>query len=609
MRGGAFTLRVKSVIPSKASKAVTWKSSNKKIVTVTNKGRVRAKKSGTAVITATSKSNSKVKAKCKVKVYKATKRLVLSCADHYALNIGDTQNLSAKVTKPKSGAQPVFWRSKNEAVAKVDAKGRVIAVSVGQTAIVGKSGKKSVQVMITVASGASVPSPSPTPEPDPTPGPNPTPEPPTPENPTPGPEPGGDVVEVEEIRASISGTILEVGGTAQITASVLPENATDKTLRYASSNPAAASVTETGLIRGVSSGSSELTVSSVNGKTASFVVTVINGQGEGDLIPVTGVSLSHTELTLEVGGTAALTASVLPENATNKMLNWASEDPETVSVTQEGLLTGHRVGNARIRAWAWNGADGSVAEAYCQVAVREKKEDEGEETYTVYYSNTMNGALEKAEYPCSELPVLPDEGQWKSGCAFKGWNYLSELADKEERIPYDPKTFVPEKGKTYFFETEWEKKGIIDSVMAKKLAYYVGDRIDPAHIWVQICVGERLETASPSDLAYDPEIVTTPGEFIFNIIYKPTGSTAVCAINGVEVVPTELTAAYHGAGRAGEALKNEDFTVTVLYNNKKTEEVKDFVIVSPKALKEGESIVELLYEDVTATCTVLGVSD
>ena len=85
--------------------------------------------------------------------------------------------------------------------------------------------------------------------------------------------------------------------------------------------------------------------------------------------------------------------------------------------------------------------------------------------------------------------------------------------------------------------------------------------------------------------------------------------TAVCAINGVEVIPTELTAAYHGAGRAGEALKNGDFTVKVLYNNKKTEEVKDFVIVSPKALKEGENIVELLYEGVSATCTVLGASD
>ena len=406
--------------------------------------------------------------------------------------------------------------------------------------------------------------------------------------------------------ASISGTILEVGGTAQITASVLPENATDKALRYASSNPAAASVTETGLVRGVSSGSSEITVSSVNGKTASFAVTVINGQGEGDLIPVTGVSLSHTELTLEVGGTAALTASVVPENATNKTLYWASEDSETVSVTQEGLLTGHRVGNARIRAWAWNGAAGSVAEAYCQVAVREKKEDEGEGTYTVFYLNAMNGAQEKAEYLCSELPTLPDEGQWRSGYALRGWNYVGGSL---EGIPYDPKTFVPEKGKSYSLQTEWEVRGIIDTVLADKKAYYVGDRIDPAHLMVPIHFGERKEMASPSDLAYEPEIVTTPGEFMFNIIYKPTGSTAVCAINGVEVIPTELTAAYHGAGRAGEALKNGDFTVKVLYNNKKTEEVKDFVIVSPKALKEGENIVELLYEGVSATCTVLGASD
>lgn len=595
MWGGGFTLKVKSVKPSKASKAVTWKSSNKKIATVSKKGKVRAKKNGTAVITATSKTNPKVKAKCKVKVYKATKRLVLNCADHYTLNIGDTQKLSAKVTKPKSGAQPVFWRSKNEAVAKVDAKGWVTAVSAGQAAIVGQSGKKTVQVIITVAPGASVPSPDPEPDPDP------TPEPSTPQDPTPGPGPGGDAVEVEEIRASISKTILEVGEMAQITASVVPENATDKTLRYASSNPLAARVTETGMVLGISPGSSEITVSSVNGKTASFAVTVIQGQGEGDLIPVTGVSLSHTELTLEIGETAALTASVVPENATNQTLYWVSEDPETVSVTQEGVLTGHRPGSVRIRVGAFYG---NGEEAYCQVTVKEKKEDEEEGTYGVIYTNP-NGQHEEAEYPCSELPTFPDEGVLV-GHIFKGWHYMSEAF---EEILYDPKTFVPKKGKWYSFVAEWEAIGAIGTVLADKQGYYVGDRIDPAHLSVEIIIGNRREKASPSDLAFEPEIVTRAGRFEFYVTYKPTGSTALCEINGVEVVPTELTAVYHGAGRAGEPLKNEDFTVTVLYNNKKTEEVKDFVIVSPKTLKEGENIVELLYEDVTATCTVTGVSN
>ncbi len=66
--GEKFTLKVKKIKPGKANKKVSWKTSNKKIVSVTKKGVVKAKAEGTAKVTATSKSNKKVKAVCKVTV-------------------------------------------------------------------------------------------------------------------------------------------------------------------------------------------------------------------------------------------------------------------------------------------------------------------------------------------------------------------------------------------------------------------------------------------------------------------------------------------------------------------------------------------------------------
>ena len=66
--GKNITLKVKKVTPAKSSKAVAWKSSNKKIATVTSKGKVTAKKMGVAKITATSKTNKKVKATCTIAV-------------------------------------------------------------------------------------------------------------------------------------------------------------------------------------------------------------------------------------------------------------------------------------------------------------------------------------------------------------------------------------------------------------------------------------------------------------------------------------------------------------------------------------------------------------
>ena len=68
--GQSITLKVKRVTPSKASKAVTWTTSSKKIATVNAKGKVTAKKVGTAKIIAISKSNKKTKAVCKITVIK-----------------------------------------------------------------------------------------------------------------------------------------------------------------------------------------------------------------------------------------------------------------------------------------------------------------------------------------------------------------------------------------------------------------------------------------------------------------------------------------------------------------------------------------------------------
>lgn len=70
--GKKFTLKVKKVTPKKGSKAVTYKTSSKKVCTVSKKGVITAKAQGNAVITVTSKSNKKAKAQVKVIVRKAT---------------------------------------------------------------------------------------------------------------------------------------------------------------------------------------------------------------------------------------------------------------------------------------------------------------------------------------------------------------------------------------------------------------------------------------------------------------------------------------------------------------------------------------------------------
>lgn len=142
--GKTYQLKVKQVKPSKASKSVTWKSSNKKIATVSKKGKVTAKKPGTVKITATSKSNKKVKAVCKIKVYAKVKKVSLNRTE---ANIKVGENLALKATvQPSTAMRNVTWKTSDKSIATVNSKGCVTGKKVGSVTItaISKSNKKKV---------------------------------------------------------------------------------------------------------------------------------------------------------------------------------------------------------------------------------------------------------------------------------------------------------------------------------------------------------------------------------------------------------------------------------------------------------------------------------
>ena len=85
----------------------------------------------------------------------------------------------------------------------------------------------------------------------------------------------------------------------------------------------------------------------------------------GTTVAVTGISVSPTAVSLSVGGTRALTATVSPSNATNKTVNWTSSNTSVATVSSSGLVTAKAVGSATIVATT---ADGGKT-AYCTVSV------------------------------------------------------------------------------------------------------------------------------------------------------------------------------------------------------------------------------------------------
>lgn len=133
---GKVKVSVYKTKPSKASKSVKWKSSNKKVATVSKSGYVTGKKKGTVKITATSKKNKKAKKTIKIKVKDLKAKSVTLSKKSANMYPGQKSALKATV-KGQTGFynQGVYWKSSNTKVATVDSKGNVTAKAAGSATI------------------------------------------------------------------------------------------------------------------------------------------------------------------------------------------------------------------------------------------------------------------------------------------------------------------------------------------------------------------------------------------------------------------------------------------------------------------------------------------
>lgn len=175
------------------------------------------------------------------------------------------------------------------------------------------------------------------------------------------------VVAVESIRLDKTSAAVTEGGTLTLMATVLPDNATDRTVSWAVSPADVAEISTNGTVCTVNikAAGSAVVTASAQGCTASCTITATEKPVE-----VVSVTLSSETLDLTEEDTARLTATVLPENATDRTVTWTSSNPNTATVA-DGVVTAVGEGTARITAQAGNKT------ASCTVNVAAKK---------VYYS-------------------------------------------------------------------------------------------------------------------------------------------------------------------------------------------------------------------------------
>ena len=146
-RKETYTLKTTLVPSTAVTSKIIFTSSNKKVATVDKKGRVKALKEGTAVITVRT-ANGK-KATCNITVKKAPSSIKLNVGKKKNLKIGKT--LKLKVTRSAGSAGNVTFISKKEKVATVSSSGKIKAIKKGKAKIIAKTfNGKTAEVLITV---------------------------------------------------------------------------------------------------------------------------------------------------------------------------------------------------------------------------------------------------------------------------------------------------------------------------------------------------------------------------------------------------------------------------------------------------------------------------
>ncbi|MGM9804478.1 MAG: Ig domain-containing protein [Muribaculaceae bacterium] len=230
-----------SVYPTNATnKNVTWSSSNTNVATVSSSGLVTAKAAGTAIITCRAADGSGASATCSITVTDPNISVTSITLSNSAISLtpGDTKQLSATVYPTNASNRVVTWSSSNTTVATVSSNGLVTAKTAGNAIIFCRSTDGSE---ITALCGVTVTSPE---------------------------------IKPTSISLNKSSAIIYEGESVTLTATILPEDATNQTVTWISDNSSVAKVTSSGAVTAISSGEANIVVTTTNNLAAVCKVTV-----------------------------------------------------------------------------------------------------------------------------------------------------------------------------------------------------------------------------------------------------------------------------------------------------------------------------------------------
>ena len=291
--GSTMALTVNYVPENATNKQVTWASANPQVATVDENGVVTGLKKGNARITATAADGSNIRANVNVQVTQGAQQITLDRTD-VTIATGRNTVLKATVLPKDANNKKVTWTSSDERIAKVDAKGRVTGVALGDCEITCTS-QESGGIQATAT------------------------------------------VHVQQPVNSIAfGPVPAVytGETAQLTWSISPANVSNDAVTLTSSNPKILTVTNDGVVTGVSGGEATVTITTADGSNRRARVKVKVMQH------VTGAHMRRKVAYINLNGTGSGGMILEPQKAKNlnNRIFWCVADPSVATVKQNAKV-------------------------------------------------------------------------------------------------------------------------------------------------------------------------------------------------------------------------------------------------------------------------------
>ncbi|MBU3158245.1 Ig-like domain-containing protein [Clostridium frigoris] len=299
--GTPFTLS-QDISPINATnKAVTYRSSNENVATVSATGVVTPITEGMTLISVTTVDRGNMDG-CLVHVIKKNIDTITLAQSYVTLKIKSTLTLKPDILPIDASNKTIIWRSGNEDVVKVSDAGIVTALTSGSAGIIGRTadGDHSVYCLVYV------------------------------------PE------VIDSISLSQNSLKFNLGDAAvTLSAKIMPDDLSVKGVIWTSSNYGIANVDSNGRVASVSGGSAVITATSVYDKTKKATCSVnVIGPISGDLkVHATGITIAGYSTPLIVGTPLTLIPTITPSNAVNKAVMWSSSNENVAVVSNTGVVT------------------------------------------------------------------------------------------------------------------------------------------------------------------------------------------------------------------------------------------------------------------------------